>query len=218
MDIGTSSTGTATLSFTFATSINSTTRTWEIMATQIPCHSNYRPPSGCLQWHIGLTGRFQTFNFIGSSIPQHLALQRYDIHITYHEWEENKSTFRYSICIRQELEYCCVQYSKCSDPDSYSIDSFDSSDPAAAVSEMDTLCTIYVSFVNRYICQPLYMSTAINVNHYNCQPMSIVNPSITPTLIHHDTSIIQCQLRIWMTSLFHKELFKWGRRPRFEWA
>ena len=63
MDLGTGASNTATLSFTFATTA-STTRTFEIKATQIPCSASYRPPSGCLQYHVGLTGRITTFDFL----------------------------------------------------------------------------------------------------------------------------------------------------------
>ena len=72
MDIGTGSAGTATLAFTFGAT-TSTTRMWEIKATQIPCAAEYRPPSGCLQYHIGLTGRFTTFNFLESTLQSNLA-------------------------------------------------------------------------------------------------------------------------------------------------
>merc|ERR1712066_396573 len=41
MDMGGASTATATVAFTFAGA--STTRMWEIKATQIPCSANYRP-------------------------------------------------------------------------------------------------------------------------------------------------------------------------------
>ena len=32
------------------------------------------------------------------------------------------SYFRQNICIRQEAGYCCIQYNKCSDPNSFAID------------------------------------------------------------------------------------------------
>ncbi len=41
MDMSTSSTGSATLAFTFS-STASTTRKWEAKVTQIPCNANYR--------------------------------------------------------------------------------------------------------------------------------------------------------------------------------
>ena len=74
--MGTGSTDTATLAFSFAGA--STTRTWEIKATQIPCGANYKPPDGCLQYHVGTTGRIKTFNFDESTAAdyQHLASQQ----------------------------------------------------------------------------------------------------------------------------------------------
>ena len=76
MEMGNSgSTDTAMLAFTFSGA--STSRNWEIKATQIPCGSNYRQPEGCLQYHTELTGRFKTFNFDDTASPQHLATQKY---------------------------------------------------------------------------------------------------------------------------------------------
>ena len=68
-----------------------------IQITQIPCISNNRPPSGCFQYHTGLTGQIKTFNWDATTTAnyQHLASQRY------------------SICIRQEEGMCCVQYTLC---------------------------------------------------------------------------------------------------------
>jgi len=116
MDMGGASTATATVAFTFAGA--STTRMWEIKATQIPCSANYRPDSGCLQYHQGLTGRIETFNFANSATQSHLASQNYNI------------------CIRQEQGYCCVQYTVCSDANSYSLDVL----TAAAMAKIDTNC------------------------------------------------------------------------------
>jgi len=95
------STDAAELAFSF--SGDSTARTWEIKATQVPCGANYRQPEGCLQYHTTLTGRFQTFNFADSTTPIHLASQNY------------------GICIRQEDGYCCIQYSLCADANSWSL-------------------------------------------------------------------------------------------------
>ena len=38
----------------------------------------YRPPDGCLQYHVGATGRIKTFNFDESTAAsyQHLASQQ----------------------------------------------------------------------------------------------------------------------------------------------
>ena len=74
VDIGSASTDTAMLDFTFASS-SSSTRQFEIKATQIPCGANYGAPSGCLQYHTTLTGMIQTFNYQNSATQQHLATQ-----------------------------------------------------------------------------------------------------------------------------------------------
>jgi len=115
MDMGVPSTATATLAFTFAGA--STTRMWEIKATQIPCSANYRPDSGCLQYHQGLTGRIETFNFANTAVQSHLRNQNYNI------------------CIRQEQGYCCVQYSVCTDDNSYTLDA------DIAMAKTDTNCS-----------------------------------------------------------------------------
>jgi len=98
-ELGKESGASATLSFTFSTAaaVAGATRTFEIKVTQIPCYANYRPPSGCLQYHEGLTGRITNFNWGATSTANqvHLANQRQ------------------SICIRQNEGYCCVRYSLC---------------------------------------------------------------------------------------------------------
>merc|ERR1712061_6687 len=103
LDMGPDSGATASLAFTFATTA-STTRTWDIKVTQIPCAASYRPSSGCLQYHQGLTGRFTSFNFLEATTPAHLS---------------NRD---YSVCIRLEAGMCCVRYNLCSDTNSWSID------------------------------------------------------------------------------------------------
>ena len=116
------------MNFNFG-SAASTIRQFEVKVTQIPCAANYRPPSGCFQYHEGLTGRFQTFNFQDSASPLHLANQNYDI------------------CIRQEDGYCCVQYSPCADPNSYTLDEA----TAAINAEVGTLCSLdYIEIDGRY--------------------------------------------------------------------
>ena len=54
----------------------------------------FSPPNGCLQYHTGIDGRFQTFNY-GGTTAVHLRNQNY------------------RICIRQEEGYCCVIYMQC---------------------------------------------------------------------------------------------------------
>jgi len=72
------------------------------------------------QWHTTLAGRFETFNFADTTNGgQHLATQNY------------------GICIRQEEGYCCIQYQKCADANSFSISN--TNDDAKA--EQDSECS-----------------------------------------------------------------------------
>ncbi|TRY67362.1 hypothetical protein TCAL_15826 [Tigriopus californicus] len=83
---GSGCSGNAKLDFSFTGAAS--TRIFEIKATQAP--------DGCLQYHTNLDGRFETFNFAPTD-ENHLKDQNY------------------AICIRQELGYCCVEYSVCPD-------------------------------------------------------------------------------------------------------
>ena len=65
----------ATVAFTFADVDSS--RSFEIKVTQFTCDSEMRPPEGCLQYHMGIDGSLQTFNFANDDV--HLADQQYNI-------------------------------------------------------------------------------------------------------------------------------------------
>ena len=114
VDIGASCTDTATLQFTFTGT--STTRLFEIKVTQIPCNSDYSPRDGCLQYHTGFTGRITTFNLIPTD-ESHLQDQDY------------------SVCIRREVGFCCVQYQLCTDENSMTLGTINTA------AQTDTLCT-----------------------------------------------------------------------------
>ncbi|XP_059097778.1 uncharacterized protein LOC131892061 [Tigriopus californicus] len=102
VDVGNLASDTAQLNFAFSGSSNN--RQWEIKVTQIPCNTQGHPNGcGCLQYHTGLTGRLTSFNFLPTN-DNHLANQDY------------------SVCIRQEAGFCCIEYSVCSDANSFSID------------------------------------------------------------------------------------------------
>lgn len=67
------------------------TRLWEIRVTQIPF--SQRAPAGCLQYHTGVEGIIQTFNYADNG--RHLANQHY------------------RICVRQESDMCSIIYQPC---------------------------------------------------------------------------------------------------------
>ena len=107
----------------------------------------YRQPEGCLQWHTTLTGRFQTFNFAETttSSQQHLASQKYVksiYHLFFIQFFVSSILscmfdflYSYGICIRNEANYCCIQYALCSDSNSYSLDNVN------AAAKQDSECT-----------------------------------------------------------------------------
>ncbi|XP_034667961.1 uncharacterized protein LOC117901360 [Drosophila subobscura] len=66
-------------------------RIWEMSVVQIPF--SQRAPAGCLQYHTGLEGVLQTFNFAENG--RHLANQNY------------------RICVRQETDMCSIMYQPC---------------------------------------------------------------------------------------------------------
>ena len=72
VELGKDAGATATLAFTFDASAQ--TRSWEIKVTQIECTNRSRPPSGCLQYFTGATGRIETFNYANTN-KQHLHSQ-----------------------------------------------------------------------------------------------------------------------------------------------
>jgi len=92
----------ATLEFNFGPFKGS--RAFNIRVTQIECTSKTTSPIGCLQYFTGLTGRITTFNFNAVQPSSHLDKQQY------------------KVCVRQALDYCCVEYSVCEDENSFTLD------------------------------------------------------------------------------------------------
>ena len=76
-------------------------RVWEIKISQIPYYSEVNPPTGCLQYHWGYEGRFETFNFADAD-SNHLINQHYNV------------------CFREEEGMCCMTYQSCRDVGSFS--------------------------------------------------------------------------------------------------
>ncbi|XP_076057013.1 uncharacterized protein LOC143034597 [Oratosquilla oratoria] len=71
-------------------------RKWKVKVTQIPCNSNWTPPSGCLQYFQGVTGKIRSYNY---DVSTGLQLSNQD----------------YSMCIRTEKNFCGIQYQACTD-------------------------------------------------------------------------------------------------------
>jgi len=92
----------ATLRFEFADI--AATRQFEIKVTQYECKDvgTLVPNGGCLQYHTGATGQLSTFNWAPND-AQHLPNQDYNI------------------CIRQEMGFCCIEYSVCDQAGAFSL-------------------------------------------------------------------------------------------------
>jgi len=114
-DLGRENSATATISMTFstATAVTGTGRSFEIKVTQIKCFDESRPTSGCFQYHEGLTGRITTFNWDATSTSNQLHLANQN----------------YNICIRPAEGMCCVQYTPCG---------FDASGTTAAMGAIES--------------------------------------------------------------------------------
>jgi hypothetical protein len=87
LDVSCTTTDSATLSFLLG---GTTDNQWKIKVTQFSCNDDWVAcQQGCFQYHTGVTGTIQNYNFAGG---QQLAGQNY------------------KNCIRQEEGYCCIQY------------------------------------------------------------------------------------------------------------
>jgi len=65
------------------------TRKWEIKVSQIPCFSSYSPPDGCTQWYTEPSGTISDWAGADDFLQDSLD---------------------YKICVRQNMGYCCVEY------------------------------------------------------------------------------------------------------------
>merc|ERR1719495_2878854 len=87
LDMSCTSTDTATITFTIG---DTTDNQWKIKVTQMSCNDDcVASQAGCFQYHTGVTGTLQSYNFQGGS---------------------QISNQNYKNCIRQEEGHCCIQY------------------------------------------------------------------------------------------------------------
>ncbi|XP_045034723.1 uncharacterized protein LOC116936379 [Daphnia magna] len=76
-------------------------RNWKIRVSQIPCNEGFAAPPGCLQYFTGSVGVIRSFNFFFESRGVNTARQ-----LSFQD---------YTICIRQESNFCEMQYNPCPD-------------------------------------------------------------------------------------------------------
>ena len=126
-----SSTTASTLAFTIATTGGGS---WRIKVSQIECKNPGRAPFDCLQYFTGRGGNIKSINFDGGVQLQNIA---------------------YTICIRQELGYCGIEYRA---QDGTSPDTFDLSDASAVAAN--------VRFFKNFENDSLYLENCKNLNPF----------------------------------------------------
>ena len=77
------------LELTFSLTGSTTNRQWNILVTQLACSDPWRAPADCFQYHTGIFGNIQSFNFANGQILSSQA---------------------YKICFRQELDFCTISF------------------------------------------------------------------------------------------------------------
>jgi len=77
------------LEIDIATVGSTTTRTWNILVSQLACTDPWRAPDDCLQYYTGSSGEFKSFNFANGQLLSSQA---------------------YRVCFRQELDFCSISY------------------------------------------------------------------------------------------------------------
>jgi len=99
VEFGATSTDKITLKHT----LDTTSKSWNILARQISCTASWKAPTDCVQYYTGISGNVKSYNFAGAQI---LQSQNYDN------------------CIRQEKGYCKIQWQQNSatTPDSFQLD------------------------------------------------------------------------------------------------
>ncbi|EDW64433.2 uncharacterized protein Dvir_GJ22532 [Drosophila virilis] len=131
-------------------------RLWEIRVAQIPF--SQRAPAGCLQYHTGVEGIMQTFNFADNG--RHLANQHY------------------RICMRQESDMCSIVYQPC-DEQSFRI----GGGGGSIMSGMNTMASSSSSSSNPSQTEtPSTATIAVNSTPSNTMTMSSFMQIINNTL------------------------------------
>jgi len=146
IDMSCTSTDTATLSFNLG---NPETNQFNIKVTQYSCNDpTVASQQGCFQYHTGITGTIQSYNFAGG--PQ-LAGQNY------------------RNCIRQEAGYCCIQYTVIS----YNMGAVPTCADAANRCSGGSLCSIDFIIIPQGGASPTSPAGAINYDRFCGQHLNI---------------------------------------------
>ena len=92
-------------------------RKWRIKVTQIPCDCRDREdpdmklaPAGCLQFHQGIRGKMQSFNFDGSIRNLEPCYNGSETECGQELFTGHLNNMDYTICIEDYQGYCGISY------------------------------------------------------------------------------------------------------------
>ena len=105
-------------------------RGWKILVTQIPCDCadsqlpDTMAPTGCLQYHKGITGTISSFNFHGTILNYEPCYFGNETTCGAPIWTGHLNGLDYSTCIRSAPGYCGIAFTQ-ADAESFQLSSLD---------------------------------------------------------------------------------------------
>jgi hypothetical protein len=106
-------------------------RGWKILVTQIPCNCqdsslpDSPAPTGCLQYHTGITGTISSFNFHGTIMNYEPCYFGNETTCGAPIWTGHLNSLDYSTCIRSAPGYCGIAFEQ-GDAESFQLSGLDS--------------------------------------------------------------------------------------------
>ena len=106
-------------------------RGWKILVTQIPCDCqdsslpDSLAPTGCLQYHTGITGTISSFNFHGTIMNYEPCYFGNETTCGAPIWTGHLNSLDYSTCIRSAPGYCGIALEQ-KDEESFQLSGLDS--------------------------------------------------------------------------------------------
>ena len=93
-----------------------------LQVQQVLCSSSVLPPTGCLQYHTGITGQVgKRIDICFQSISILRQVRSFNFLVSDSSSYKHLANQYYKICIRREIGYCKIAWTASSDPDSFKI-------------------------------------------------------------------------------------------------
>ena len=91
-------------------------RGWKMMITQLPCDCSVsgltvpRAPTGCLQYHTGITGDITSFNYYGTISNYEPCWNGTEVACGEKISTGHLNNLDYTVCVQSEPGYCAIAY------------------------------------------------------------------------------------------------------------